>query len=94
MKSVSNVTIGSGGDAAGSVIKIGWRSNLSRPDAIALACRALWEAADVDAGTGGPDALRQIYPIVATITADGWHQLDDSETAPIFESIAQEQKTR
>lgn len=88
------VSIGSGGDAAGSVIKLGWRTNLSRQDAIVLACRSLWEAADVDSGTGGPDSLRQIYPIVATITVDGWSQLDDAETAPIFEAIAEEQKTR
>ena len=43
----------------------------SRDDAVDLACRALWEAADADSATGGPDALRGIYPIVATITADG-----------------------
>ena len=40
--------------------------------AVDLACRALWEAADADSATGGPDALRGIYPIVATITADGF----------------------
>lgn len=88
------VAIGSGGDAAGGVIKLGWRSALSRSDAVTLACRALWEAADVDSGTGGPDSLRKIYPIVATITAAGWQQLDDAETAPIFETIAEELKTR
>jgi proteasome beta subunit len=37
-----------------------------------LACRALWEAADADSATGGPDLLRGIYPVVATITADGF----------------------
>ena len=45
---------------------------LDRDDAVDLACRALWEAADADSATGGPDALRGIYPIIATITADGF----------------------
>ena len=40
--------------------------------AVDLVCRALWEAADADSATGGPDVLRSIYPIVATITADGF----------------------
>ena len=46
-----------------------------------LACRALWEAADADSATGGPDPLRGIYPIVATITADGFGRVDDDELA-------------
>ena len=68
---------------AGTVIKIGWRDGLDRAAAVALACRGLWEAADADSATGGPDALRGIYPVVATITADGWQRLDDAELAAI-----------
>ena len=49
--------------------------------AVDLVCRALWEAADADSATGGPDALRGIYPIVATITADGFTRLGDDELA-------------
>ena len=52
--------------------------------AIDLACRALWEAADADSATGGPDALRGIYPVVATITADGWQRVDDDDLAERF----------
>ena len=44
---------------------------LSRDEASTSCCRALWEAADADSATGGPDPLRGIYPVVATITADG-----------------------
>ena len=66
------VATGSGSLHAGTVVKLGWRPDLDRDAAIDLACRALWEAADADSATGGPDALRGIYPIVATITADGF----------------------
>ena len=45
---------------------------------------ALYEAADADAGTGGPDVVRGIYPIVATVTADGYAQVDEVEVAERF----------
>jgi proteasome beta subunit len=88
------VATGSGMLHAGTVIKISWREGLSREAAVALACRGLWEAADADSATGGPDALRGIYPVVATITADGWERLDDIELATTFTAIAEEVRAR
>lgn len=54
------VATGSGGGPASTVLKVGYRPNLPREAAIDLACRALFEAADVDAATGGPDVLRGV----------------------------------
>ena len=88
------VATGSGMLHAGTVVKLGWRDDLDRAAAVALVCRGLWEAADADSATGGPDALRGIYPVVATITADGWARLDDGELAGVFESIASEVRAR
>ena len=82
------VATGSGSLHAGTVVKMGWRPELPRDQAIDLACRALWEAADADSATGGPDALRGIYPIIATITADGWTRVEDDELAERYERIA------
>jgi proteasome beta subunit len=82
------VATGSGSLHAGTVVKLGWRPELSRDDAIDLACRALWEAADADSATGGPDALRGIYPIIATITAEGWTRAEDDELARRYERLA------
>ena len=82
------VATGSGSLHAGTVVKLGWRDDLDRDGAIDLACRALWEAADADSATGGPDVLRGIYPVVATITADGWDRVDDAELAARYERIA------
>ena len=83
------VATGSGSLHAGTVIKVGYRADMTRDDAINLACRSLWEAADADSATGGPDALRGIYPIVATVTADGWERVDDDELAARYEAIAE-----
>ena len=85
---------GSGSLHAGTVVKLGYRPELGRDDAVDLACRALWEAADADSATGGPDALRGIYPIVATITADGFSRVDDDELATRYEAIADEMRAQ
>jgi proteasome beta subunit len=78
---------GSGGRDARTTIKLGWKPDLSRADAIALAVRALWQAADEDSATGGPDAVRGIYPTVATITADGFDRVPESEVAERFAAV-------
>jgi proteasome beta subunit len=88
------VATGSGSLHAGTVIKVGYRTGLSRDDAIDLAVRSLWEAADADSATGGPDVLRGIYPTVATVTADGWQPVADDELATRFEQIASEMRAR
>ncbi|MGH9133928.1 MAG: proteasome subunit beta [Ilumatobacteraceae bacterium] len=88
------VATGSGSLHAGTVIKVGFRDGMARDDAIALVCRSLWEAADADSATGGPDALRGIYPIVATVTATGWERVGDDELATRYEAIASEVRAR
>jgi proteasome beta subunit len=88
------VATGSGSLHAGTVIKVAHRPNMTRDQAVDLACTSLWEAADADSATGGPDALRGIYPVVATITADGWQRLLDTELAARYEAIAAEVRSR
>ena len=64
---------GSGSLHASTVVKLGWREGARRATE-----RSTWssgrcqEAADEDSATGGPDLIRGIFPIVATITADGF----------------------
>src|SRR5580658_5592609 len=45
---------GSGGRDARTTIKLGYRDNLARDEAVDLAVVALYQAADEDAATGGP----------------------------------------
>ena len=83
-------TSGSGSLHAGTVIKLGYRDNMSSDDALALAVRALWHAADEDSATGGPDPLRGIYPNLAIVTEDGFRQLDDDESGDVFAGLQAE----
>jgi proteasome beta subunit len=88
------VATGSGSLHAGTVVKIGFRRDMSRDEAVELAARALWEAADADSATGGPDALRGIYPVVATVSAAGWERVTDDELAARYQTLAEEVRAR
>jgi len=88
------VATGSGSLHAGTVIKLAHRAQMTRDEAINLACRALWEAADADSATGGPDALRGIYPVVASITAEGWERVSDDDLASRFATMAADMRPR
>jgi proteasome beta subunit len=78
---------GSGGRDAKNTIKLGYREPLVREEAVELAVAALYEAADEDTATGGPDPLRGIYPVVATVDADGYRRLGDDEVAERFQAV-------
>jgi proteasome beta subunit len=78
---------GSGGRDARTTIKLGWREGMDRAETIELAIQALYEAADEDSATGGPDAVRGIYPTVATITAAGFERVPDEEVAERFNAL-------
>jgi proteasome beta subunit len=74
-------TNGSGGVHARNWIKSQWREGMSRDEAVDLALRSLFAAADEDAATGGPDLIRRIFPTVAVIDQDGYRALDEDEIA-------------
>ena len=78
---------GSGSIHAGTVVKLGYRAGSDRTAVIDLAIEALYHAADEDSATGGPDLLRGIYPVIATITADGYERADDDELAQRTEAM-------
>jgi proteasome beta subunit len=82
-----HVASGSGSLHAGTVVKLGFREGLSRDEAIALAVHALYRAAEEDSATGGPDLVRGIFPVVATITESGYDRVDDAELRSHVEAI-------
>ena len=63
-------------------------------DGTLSAARALWEASDTDTATGGPDVLRGIYPIIASIDANGWNRVSDESLAATYEAIMREVRSR
>ncbi len=80
-------SIGSGSVFARGALKKLYRDDLPPEDA-ALAClQALYDAADDDSATGGPDLTRGIYPVVATVTADGFRRLPDSESGELVRTV-------
>ncbi len=81
---------GSGSLHAGTVIKMGYRPDLDRDAAVELAINSLFQAADEDSATGGPDLVRGIYPVVATITAQGFVRLEDEEVAEHFRILLEQ----
>jgi proteasome beta subunit len=83
---------GSGGRDARTTIKLGYREGMARGDAVELAIESLWEAADEDSGTGGPDLVRGIYPIVAFVDVNGFQQIAESEVAERFGTLIERKR--
>jgi proteasome beta subunit len=74
--------------ARGALKKL-YTDGMSAADA-ALACvQALYDAADDDSATGGPDLTRRIFPIIATITGDGFAKLSEAESEEIAQQVVQ-----
>ncbi len=53
---------------------------------------ALYDAADDDTATGGPDLTRKVYPVVMTATAEGSKRLTDDESAAIAEAVVERRR--
>jgi proteasome beta subunit len=79
--------IGSGSLFARSALKKRFRPGLGTDEVVRLAVEALYDAADDDTATGGPDLTRRIYPVVMTATAEGTNRLTEAETAAVAEAV-------
>jgi len=86
-------TTGSGSLHAGTVIKLGYREQLSREEALDLSISALFNAADEDSATGGPDLVRGIYPTMATISDEGFIKVEEQEIADRFRALVERLST-
>jgi proteasome beta subunit len=84
---------GSGSLHAGTVVKMGYREDMDRAATLELAITALFQAADEDSATGGPDLVRGIYPTMATITADGFERVPEDEVAERFRDLVSRMST-
>jgi proteasome beta subunit len=70
-------SIGSGSVFARGALKKLYRDGMGTEDVVLVLMQALYDAADDDSATGGPDLTRRIFPIVATVTADGFERLSE-----------------
>jgi len=79
--------IGSGGKDARNTMREHFRKGLAEPDALKLALLALYNAADDDVGTGGPDLVRGIYPTAKVVSASGITDLSDQQIRGIYDEL-------
>jgi proteasome beta subunit len=85
--------VGSGGFFARGSLKKLYRDGMDEADAVLAAIQALYDAADDDSATGGPDLMRGIYPVVAVVSAGGYRRLPDEEVGAIVQRVV-EARTR
>jgi proteasome beta subunit len=78
---------GSGSPYARGALKKLYRRGMAQDDAVVAAVQALYDAADDDSATGGPDLSRRIYPSVAVVTDDGYRKLAEDEVRAVAESV-------
>jgi proteasome beta subunit len=79
--------VGSGGlFARGSLRKL-YRNDFTAEQATTACLQALYDAADDDSATGGPDLMRRIYPMVAIVTSDGFHTVTDDELGELVQQV-------
>ncbi|MFC8427607.1 proteasome subunit beta [Streptomyces sp. NPDC057253] len=85
---------GSGSPYARGALKKLFRKGLDRREAALTALQALYDAADDDSATGGPDISRRIFPIVSVITEDGFERLPETETEHLSREMVEQRRAR
>ncbi len=80
-------SIGSGSLFARGSLKKLWRTGMSEADAVGACLEALYDAADDDSATGGPDLGRRIWPTMAVLDEGGVRFLPDDDLAGRVEAI-------
>src|SRR4029453_9275522 len=80
-------SVGSGSVFARGSLKKLFREDFDETQCVTAVVQALYDAADDDSATGGPDMARRIFPVVHVITADGGRRLADDEGAGIPDRV-------
>ena len=80
-------SVGSGSLFARGSLKKLYRDDLDAQGCVTAVVQALYDAADDDSATGGPDVTRRIFPVVGVITAEGYRRMPDSEVAEVADRV-------
>lgn len=86
--------IGSGGKDARNTMREHFQRQLPEADALSLALVALFNAADDDVGTGGPDLVRGIYPTAKLVTAQGIADVPEDRIRTVFDGVIAARRSR
>jgi proteasome beta subunit len=79
--------VGSGSLFARGSLKKLYREDLTADDCVLAVVQALYDAADDDSATGGPDLTRRIFPVVHVIGADGGRRMPDEDVATLADRM-------
>lgn len=80
-------SVGSGSVFARGALKKLWKPNLDETQAITVAVEALYDAADDDSATGGPDLVRQLWPVIYTVNRAGARKVPERELGSVAEAV-------
>jgi proteasome beta subunit len=80
-------SVGSGAVFARGSLKKLYRDDLDEQQCVTAVIQSLYDAADDDSATGGPDLTRRIFPIVSVITADGHPRMSQDQVAAIADEV-------
>ena len=80
-------TVGSGSVFARGSLKKTYRADLDEAGAAQTLIQALFDAADDDAATGGPDVARAIYPVMFAVTSEGVRRFGTAEVAELTAQV-------
>jgi proteasome beta subunit len=80
-------SVGSGSLFARGAMKKLWRPGMTADEAVSLAVEALYDAADDDSATGGPDVGRRIWPTVAVVGVQGVTFRSDEQLRGVVEAV-------
>ena len=85
-------SVGSGSIFAKSALKKRYQPGSSESEIIRVCVEALYDAADDDTATGGPDLIRKLYPTVLVVDAGGVRRIAESELEAMASSIIEARK--
>jgi proteasome beta subunit len=86
--------IGSGGKDARNTMREHFRRGMSEPEALKLALLALYNAADDDVGTGGPDLVRGIYPTAKIVNEAGITDVSEQQIRSIYDGVIETRRSK
>lgn len=86
--------IGSGGKDARNTMREHFKKSMSEPDTLKLALLALYNAADDDVGTGGPDLIRGIYPTAKIVNAAGITDVSEQQIRSVYDGLLATRRSR
>ena len=87
-------SVGSGSVFARGSLKKLYRPDFDAAEATMAVIQALYDAADDDSATGGPDLTRKIFPVVLVASAEGVQRVNETQIADMVRQMMQARNER